>query len=147
MRRRLWATLRHHWTLVVLVVVITVVGLTVLRLHGIFGSHNRLSAPSVESLDNADFNPKHVVLEVFGSPGSTATVNYLDEHAQPHRVDGVTLPWSRELVANDPTLFADLRAHGGTGTIGCRIIVDGIVKNERSVDLVGGYVSCLDKTA
>ena len=66
---------------------------------------------------------------------------------QSHRVDDVTLPWSHELVTNDPTLFADLRAHGGTGSIGCRIIVDGILKDERSVDLAGGYVSCLDKTA
>ena len=147
MRRRLWATLRRHWTLVVLVVVVAVVGLTVSRLHGIFGSNNQISARSVESIDNADFNPKRVTLEVFGSPGSTATVNFLDEQAQPHRVDDVTLPWGDELVTNDPTLFADLRAHGGTGSIGCRIIVDGILKDERSVDLAGGYVSCLDKTA
>lgn len=139
--------LRRRWTLVVLVIVVAVVGLTVLRLHGIFGSDKRISAPSVESLDNADFNPKRVMLEVFGSPGSTATVNFVDEQAQPHRVDDVTLPWSHELVTNDPTLFADLRAHGGTGTIGCRIVVDGIVKDERSVDLPGGYISCLDKTA
>ena len=140
--------LRRRWTIVVAVVVIAIVGFAVLRLQGIFGSHDQLSAPSVESLDNTTYNPKRVVFEVFGTPGSTATINYLDQHAQPQRVDNTPLPWSRELITNDPTMFADLRAQGdGSREIGCRITVDGIVKDERSIENVNGYISCLDKSA
>jgi hypothetical protein len=36
--------------------------------------------------------PQGVLFEVFGSPGAVATINYLDEHAQPQRVDDAKLP-------------------------------------------------------
>ena len=98
-------------------------------------------------MENTNYNPKRVLLEVFGTPGSTATVNFLDEMAQPHRVDNAALPWSHELVTNDPTLFADLRAQGSGDVTGCRITVDGIVKDERTVTIVNGYTTCLDKSA
>jgi hypothetical protein len=98
-------------------------------------------------MENLDYNPKNVLFEVFGSPGSVATINYLDEHAQPQRVDDAPLPWSHLLTTTDPTLFADLRAQGDADTIGCRITVNGIVKDERSSNNVNGYIACLDKSA
>jgi len=139
--------LRRRWTVIVAVLVVAVVAFTVNRLHGIFGSHNTVSRPSAESLDNSTYNPKRVLFEVFGSPGSVATINFLDEHAQPQRVDNATLPWSHPLTTNDPTLFADLRAQGDGSSIGCRITVNGVVTDERSTNAVNGYISCLDKSA
>ncbi len=59
----------------------------------------------------------------------------------------MTLPWSVNLTTDDPTMYADLRAQGDGDTIGCRITVNGIVKDERSSDNVNGYIACLDKTA
>ncbi len=48
------------------------------------------STPSGAGLDEiVPFNPKHVVLEVFGPPGTVATITYLDVNAQPQRVDDV----------------------------------------------------------
>ncbi len=35
------------------------------------------------------FDPKVVVYEIYGQPGATADVNYLDLDAQPQRIDGV----------------------------------------------------------
>lgn len=129
------------------IAVVALVGFTVSRLHGYFGSHNELSRPGSDALENTGYNPKRLLFEVFGSPGSVATINYLDIHAQPQRVENVTLPWSLNLITDDPTMFADLRAQGDGNTIGCRITVDGIVKDERSTNHVNGYISCLDKTA
>jgi hypothetical protein len=139
--------LRRRWTVVVAVIVIALVGFAVYRLHGIFGSNNPASRPSADALENTGYNPKHVLLEVFGSPGTTATINYLDEQAQPQRVDDARLPWSHMLTTDDPTLYADLRAQGDGASIGCRITANGIVKDERSSDNVNGYISCLVKTA
>jgi hypothetical protein len=34
---------------------------------------------------------------------SVATINFLDENAQPQRVDNVPLPWSHTLTTDDPT--------------------------------------------
>jgi hypothetical protein len=76
-----------------------------------------------------------------------ATINFLDINAQPQRVADVPLPWSQTLTTDEPTMYADLRAQGDGSTIGCRITVNGIVKDERSSDNVNGYIACLDKTA
>lgn len=139
--------LRRQWTIIVAIVVIALVVFSVYRLQGIFGSNNEVSRPAADSLENTGYNPKRVLFEVFGSPGSTATINFLDENAQPQRVDDAPLPWSHDLVTDDPTLFADLRAQGDAANITCRITVNGIVKDERSANNVNGYIACLDKSA
>ena len=131
----------------VAVVVVAIVAFTMFRLHGIFGSNFTVTRSGSDALDSSDFNPKHVLFEVFGSPGSTATINYMDEHAQPQRVTDVTLPWSQVLTTEDPVMFADLRAQGTGDSIGCRITANGVVKDERSINAVNGYISCLDKSA
>jgi hypothetical protein len=131
----------------VAVLVVAITSFAVYRLNGIFGTNNTVSRPAADSLENSDYNPKRVLFEVFGSPGSTATINFLDKDAQPQRVDNVPLPWSHPLTTTDPTLFADLRAQGDGSTIGCRITVNGIVKDERSTNNVNGYIACLDKSA
>jgi len=138
---------RRQWIAIVAIVVVALVGFSVDRLRGIFGSDNEISRPGSEALENTGYNPKRVLFEVFGSPGSTATINFLDINAQPQRVENVTLPWSQALTTDDPTMYADLRAQGDGSTIGCRITVNGIVKDERSSNHVNGYISCLDKTA
>lgn len=138
---------RRRWVVLIAVAVVAITGFAVYRLHGIFGSNNVIQRPSADSLENPDFNPKRVLFEVFGPSGSTATINYLDKDAQPQRVDDVTLPWSTTLTTTDPTLFADLRAQGDSEPIGCRITVNGIVKDERSTTNVNGYIACLDKSA
>jgi hypothetical protein len=139
--------LKRGWTVIVAVIVVAVAGFGVYRLHGIFGSNDVVSWPRADSIENTNFNPKRVLFEVFGSPGAVATINYLDEHAQPQRVDDTPLPWSHTLTTTDPTLFADLRAQGDSDTLTCRITVNGIVKDERSTDDVNGYIACLDKSA
>ncbi|WP_319448729.1 MULTISPECIES: MmpS family transport accessory protein [unclassified Mycobacterium] len=139
--------LKRGWTVIVAVIVVAVAGFGVYRLHGIFGSNDVVSWPRADSIENTDFNPKRVLFEVIGSPGAVATINYLDEHAQPQRVDDTTLPWSHTLTTTDPTLFADVRAQGDSDTLTCRITVNGTVKEERSTNDVNGYIACLDKSA
>ncbi len=138
---------RRRWAAIVTVIVVAVVGFSIYRLHGIFGSDNVISKTGAEALENTGFDPKEVLFEVFGSPGSVATINYLDQDAQPRRVDDAPLPWSQTLTTDEPTMFADLRAQGDGDSIGCRITVNGVVKDERVTSNVNGYISCLDKTA
>ena len=132
--------------LLVAVVVVAVAGFFVYRLHGIFGSHHNTSAASAISNDITPFNPKHVILEVFGAPGTVATINYLDVNAQPQRVDDATLPWSYDITTTQPAVFANVMAQGDSDSIGCRITIDGVVKDERSVNTVNAYTFCLDKS-
>jgi len=139
--------IRRRWTVILTVLVVAVAGFGVDRLRGIFGSNDVVSWPRADSIENSKYNPKQVLFEVLGTPGTVATINYLDEHAQPQRVDDATLPWSQLLTTTDPTLFADLRAQGDADHLTCRITVNGIVKDERSTTNVNGYISCLDKSA
>jgi hypothetical protein len=132
--------------LLVAVGVLAVAGSAVYRLHGVFGSHHTTSNAGAISNELISFNPKHVVLQVFGPPGTVATINYLDVNAQPQRVDDTTLPWSYDIVTTEPAVFANVMAQGDSDSIGCRITIDGAVKDERSVTTMNAYVFCLDKS-
>jgi hypothetical protein len=93
------------------------------------------------------FNPKRVLYEIFGPAGTVADINYLDENAQPHRLDAVTLPWSLILVTTLTAVAANVVAQGDSDTIGCRITVNGDVRDERSVDALHAQTFCLVKSA
>ncbi len=131
---------------VVTVVVIALAAFAVYRLHDAFGSHRNSAAGGGVSNEIVPFNPKSVVYEVFGAPGATATINYQDVHAAPQRVDNAPLPWSYTITTTDPAVIANLVAQGNGSTLGCRIIVNGVVKDERTVHEMNAYTFCLDKS-
>lgn len=134
------------WMLLVAVAVVAIAGFAVYRLHGVFGANHHTGTPDALSDEIVPFNPKRVVLEVFGPPGTLATINYLDVHAQPQRVDDATLPWSYDNTTTDPAVFVNVMAQGDSDSIGCRIVIDGVVKDERSVSTTNAYTYCLDKS-
>ena len=138
--------LSHRWMLLVAVVVIAVAGFAVYRLHGIFASEDVTSTPSGSENDIVPFNPKHVVMEVFGPPGTVATITYLDVNAQPQRADAVTLPWAYDATTTQPAVFVNVAAQGDSDSIGCRIKIDDVVKDERSVNTLNAFTYCLDKS-
>jgi hypothetical protein len=131
---------------VVAVVILALAGFAVYRLHGIFASSDVTSTPSGSENNVVPFNPKHVVLEVFGPPGTVATVTYLDVNAQPQRADGVTLPWTYDTTTTQPAVFVNVSAQGDSDSIGCRITIDGVVKDERTVNTLNAFTYCLDKS-
>ncbi len=130
----------------VAIVVVAVAGFAVYRLHGIFGSHDVTSTPSGGANEIVPFNPKHVVLQVFGPPGTVATITYLDVNAQPQRADAVTLPWAYDTTTTQPAVLVDVQAQGNGDSIGCRIKIDDAVKDEKTVNTLNAYTSCLDKS-
>ena len=132
--------------LLVAVVVVAVAGFAVYRLHGIFASRTSRRHPAAPANEIVPFNPKHVVLEVFGPPGTVATITYLDVNAQPQRADAVTLPWAYDTTTTQPAVFVNVQAQGDSDSIGCRIKIDDVVKDERSVNTLNAFTYCLDKS-
>jgi hypothetical protein len=130
----------------VALLVVAITGFAIDRLHGIFGSDDATSANGGLSDEIVPFNPKQVVLEVFGAPGAVATINYLDVNAQPQQVKNAPLPWSYTITTTEPAVVGNVVAQGNGDTIGCRITVNGDVKDERTVDKVDAYTFCLDKS-
>ncbi|AGB22381.1 mycobacterium membrane protein [Mycobacterium sp. JS623] len=137
---------KRAWVPMVMVIVVVIAAFTVSRLHGIFGSS--VYRPDVGNTDAiVQFNPKRVLYEIFGPPGTVADINYLDENAQPQRVDAATLPWSHMLVTTLTAVAANVVAQGDSASIGCRITVNGDVRDEHSVDAHNAETSCLVKSA
>ena len=131
---------------IVAVVVVATAGFAIYRLHGLFGAHRNEAANNGISNQIVPFNPKNVVLEVFGAPGASATINYLDVNAQPQQVVNAPLPWSLTITTTEPAVLGNVVAQGNGSVLGCRITVDGQVKDERTVNTKDAYTFCLDKS-
>lgn len=135
------------WIPMVILAVVAVAGFTVLRIHGYFGSDKRPSYGDGQVEEVKPFNPKQLVYEVFGPPGTVADISYFDIDAEPQRVDGAHLPWRLEIVTTLPAVMGNIVAQGDSSSLGCRIIVDGVVKAERISNEVNAYTYCLVKAA
>jgi hypothetical protein len=133
------------WIPLVLVVVLAVSGLIVSRLHKIFGSQD-LNAGAGAGIEIVQFNPKIVVYDVFGPAGSTATIDYFDADANTHEVN-TALPWSTTISTTLPAVSANIMAQGDGNQIGCRVTVDGVVRDQKSTDGLNAQTFCLVKSA
>jgi len=127
-------------------VVIGAGGFTVSRLHGIFGSERRPSYADTQVNDSKPFNPKRLTYEIFGSPGSVATISYFDIDGEPRFVHGASLPWSLQFAITSTTVGSVVAQSDGD-SIGCRILVDDEVKAEKVSTEVNAFTSCLLKAA
>jgi hypothetical protein len=143
----IFGALRRLWIPLVILAVVVAGGFAVIRIHGIFGSEKRPSYSDTKGEQNTPFNPKHLTYEIFGPPGTIADISYFDLNAEPQRVEGAHLPWSLELTTTLPSVMGDIVAQGDSNTLGCRILVDGQVKDERISHEVDAYVYCLVKGA
>ena len=139
--------LRRLWIPLVVLAVIGAGGLTVSRLHGVFGSEKHLSYADTRIDNTQPSNPKHLRYEVFGPPGTVADISYFGEDGDPQHVDGVSLPWSLEFAITGAASIGSIAAQGDSDSIGCRIIVDGVVKAEKVTHEVSAFTSCLLKAA
>jgi Mycobacterium membrane protein len=139
--------LRRGWIAVVLVIVVAIASFVVFRLHGVFGKTETTRPGSGINTDPKPFNPKTVTYEIFGPPGTVATINYLDLDAQPQEVKDTTLPWSITLTTTAPAASANIVAQGDGNTIGCRITVNGEVKDVETSNGVNAQTFCLVKSA
>ena len=137
---------KRWWIPLVLVVVLSVSGLVVSRLHRIFASQN-LNANVNAGIEIVQFNPKVVTYEIFGPAGATANINYWDADANTHQVNGAPLPWSYTISTTLPAVSANIMAQGDADQIGCRITVDGVIRNEQKSDGVNPQTFCLVKSA
>jgi hypothetical protein len=130
-----------------MLVVIGAAGLTVARLHGIFGSEKRPSYADTKINDTKPFDPKQLTYEVFGPPGTVADISYFDVNGDPQRLDGAHLPWSLKFAFTQAAVAGSLVAQGDSDSIGCRIVVDGEIKAERISNEVNAFTFCLLKAA
>ncbi|ART74071.1 hypothetical protein BTO20_33335 [Mycobacterium dioxanotrophicus] len=145
MASRIARAFKVLWIPLVLIVVLAISGLVVSRLHRMFGSED-LNANAGAGIEIVQFNPKVLVYDVYGPPGSTAQISYFDPDANIHQVN-TTLPWSVTLSTTLPTVSANLMARSDSDQIGCRVTVNGTVREEQAADGVNAQTYCLVKSA
>ncbi|ORV89243.1 hypothetical protein AWC12_11030 [Mycolicibacterium iranicum] len=131
----------------VLVLVLVVGGFAVWRIRNIFGSHQLPTYAGSMSEDSNRTDPKRVRYEVYGNPGATADINYIDAEGDPNQVVGAALPWAIEVETTSPAMVGNVVAQGDGDFIGCRISADGVVKDERTASNYTAYVYCFTKSA
>ncbi|WP_231744908.1 MmpS family transport accessory protein [Mycobacterium sp. IS-1590] len=126
-----------------ILVVLAAGGFTVSRLQGLFGSENRPSYADTQREESQPYDPKYMQYEVFGPPGTVATISYFDVDAEPRLVEGASLPWSLRFPITEAAGVGNIAAQGNSGSIGCRIVVDDEVKAERIRQGVNPFTFCL----
>ena len=139
--------LERLWIPLVIVVVIVLGGFTVWRIHGIFGSERRPAYSDSATDDSKPFNPKRITYEVWGPPGATADISYFDTNADPQHVDGATLPWTLNMTTKAASVVGNVVAQGNGNMLGCRIIIDDVVKAEHVSREVNAFTYCVLKGA
>ncbi|GAS93962.1 transmembrane proteinm, MmpS5 [Mycolicibacterium canariasense] len=140
--------LKRVWIPLVIVVVVAVASFTVMRVRTFFGTGpGYVSTENSASDESEPFDPKVVKYEIWGEPGATANINYMDLDAKPQRADNAPLPWTLTLSTTAPSVFPTISGQGDGSTLSCRITVDDEVKDERTVDGIGAHTYCLVKSA
>jgi hypothetical protein len=155
-RARLSAFFRRFWIWLLIIVVAAASSFFVYRLRGIFGVHGNAFGGGQPPAEIKPFNPKSLLLEVTGPPGSTATINYIDQDSKPRQVLNHSLPWSYTLTTTEPSLPANLVAQGTGSWIACKISLDdnnsGVwvekaVNHSPPNETVNAFTFCLNKSA
>jgi hypothetical protein len=144
-RTPLKSRIGRAWMVWVTLAIVALATFAVVRLQGAFGPLDA-KTPGGSADQIVPFNPKRVQLEVFGDPGATATITYMDVNSTPQRVDNAPLPWTYRDSTTPPAVVVNIQAQGDGSTLGCRITIDDVVKVERTANSANAYVYCLDKS-
>lgn len=122
---------KRMWLLLAVIAIVGVAAFGIYRLHSMFGVHGHPVVRVKADLEDPLFDPKRVTYEVFG-PAATARIAYLDPDARVQRLENIPLPWSQTLTTTLTSVTVNLLAQSDGGEIGCRIMVNGATKDERS---------------
>src|SRR6201991_3335280 len=130
------------WLPAVVLAVIAIVGYGVNTVRHLSDAiSNPQSTPAIPATV-VQIHPKNVTYEVFGSLGGGGEVTYADLNSQPIEVTLSSLPWSHSKTTMASSASLSLVAQVDGDSVGCRILVNGQVRDEQSVSHEGAAVAC-----
>lgn len=137
--------LQKGWLPAVTVIALGIGSLAVWKVH-------EMSAPGpvptvLAAQAPEQFTPKRMTYELFGSPGNGGMLTYVDIEGNPHRVDVSELPWSHTETTTLTVVSGSISAQVQGGEVGCRILVNDVVCDERSSTHANADVTCRVKSA
>jgi MmpS family membrane protein len=140
--RRNPAVLGKLWQPAVIAAVLAVAAYGV---HGIRGNSEAISHPPTKSTIPAtvvEINPKKVTYEAFGTLGGGGKVVYANLDSRPIEVKLSALPWSYSETTMSPSATLSLVMQVDGDSAGCRILVDGAVRDQHVVYHPSAAVAC-----
>ncbi|RRR41659.1 hypothetical protein EHH44_18655 [Mycolicibacter terrae] len=141
-RRRFRSFAGRLWLPVTVLAVIAFVALGVSRVQGMSQAISHPPAAGSIPATVVQINPKTITYEVFGSLGSGGRVVYADLNGAPIEVALTSLPWSHSETTTSPSASLSLVTQVDGDSVGCRIRVDGRVRDERSVAHHAAAAAC-----
>lgn len=137
--------LARAWLPLVAVVVVSIGALGMWKVH-------QLSAPGPVLTVNPpqapeQFNPKKLTYEVFGSVGDGALLSYIDIDGHPHTVELDALPWTHHETTMLTVVSGSISVQVRGEYVGCRILVDGVVRDEHTNTHPNADITCRVKSA
>jgi hypothetical protein len=130
------------WLPAVALVVIAIVGYGVNTVRHASQAITNPPATGTIPATVVQINPKNVTYEVFGTLGSGGKVTYADLNSEPIEVTLASLPWSHSETTMASSASLSLVAQVDGSSVGCRILVDGQVRDEHSVSHDSAAVAC-----
>jgi hypothetical protein len=140
-------TVRRLWIPIVIAVACFIGGSAVYRLHGLFGADSAALVGGARSEKIIEINPKNITYQLFGPPNSSGTISFLDGNSQPRTANFAALPWQLTVNTTLSAMVANIVAQGNSDSLGCRIIVNGYVRDEHSSTELNAATYCLVKSA
>lgn len=141
------AWVNRAWVPVVVTVAALMGTLAVVNLRGAFGADEIFRWDGSGSRVIESINEKQLRYEVFGPASASGAVSYLNREAQPEQTSFAGLPWTLEMSTTSPSVIGNVVAQGDGDQIGCRITVNGAIKDEQFATGHHAQVFCLVKGA
>jgi MmpS family membrane protein len=94
-----------------------------------------------------EFVPKQLTYELDGDLGGGGMLSYIDVDGHPHTVDLASLPWSHTETTTLTVVSGSISAQVHGGEVHCRMLVNGVVRDEQSANRQDADVTCRVKSA
>lgn len=143
----MFALIKRTWVAVVVVLAVALGAAGVIQLRARFGSDEIFAASDHRPGTIVAVNTKQVTYELFGPAAGAGKISYLNAEAKPEEAVFTGLPWTHTFSTTAPAVVANLIAQGDTDTLGCRITVNGAVKDEQQASGASAQTFCLVKAA
>jgi hypothetical protein len=137
--------LQRGWLPVVIVIALAIGALCMWKVH-------QSSAPGPVLAVNPpqapeEFVPKKLTYELYGDAGSGGLLDYIDLDGHPHEVKITDLPWSHSETTVLTVVSGSISAQVHGGSVGCRMLVNDVVRDEQSSTRQDADVTCRVKSA
>jgi Mycobacterium membrane protein len=141
-RRRSSRVFSKLWLPVVVLVVIAVVGYGVNTVRDMSEAITNPPVTGTIPATVVQINPKNVTYEVFGNLGGGGKVTYAALDSRPMEVTLASLPWSHSETTMASSATLSLVAQVDGSSVGCRILVNGEVRDQHSITHEAAAVAC-----